>query len=105
MREFFKNNGLSLVLFGLFFFSMVGQYFTGYQQCNDDRQSHRKSKVSYVEYFGEGHFIEVVFENWESEFLSISAISAMVLLSVRLRQKGSPESKPVDAAQSDTGTS
>jgi len=40
MREFFRNNGLSIVLFALFFFSLVGQQFTGYHEYNDDRQSH-----------------------------------------------------------------
>ena len=90
MREFFKNNGLSLVLFGLFFFSMVGQYFTGYQQYNDDRQSHGKPEVGYIEYLGEGHFIEAVFENWESEFLQMGMY---VVLTIFLYQKGSSESK------------
>jgi hypothetical protein len=40
-------------------------------------------------------------QNWQSEFLSIGL---MVVLSIFLRQKGSPESKPVDAAHSETGT-
>jgi hypothetical protein len=40
------------------------------------------------------------FQNWQSEFLSVGT---MVVLSVFLRQRGSPESKPVDAAHSDTG--
>ena len=53
MREFFRNNGLSVVLFLLFFFSLVGQYFTGYHEYNDDRQTHGKAKVSYIEYFSE----------------------------------------------------
>lgn len=40
------------------------------------------------------------FQNWQSEFLSIFAI---IILSIYLRQKGSPQSKPVDAAHSQTG--
>jgi hypothetical protein len=44
MREIFRNNELSIVLFALFFFSLVGQYFTSYQEYNDDRQSHGKRK-------------------------------------------------------------
>ncbi|MCA1638309.1 MAG: hypothetical protein LC768_08240, partial [Acidobacteria bacterium] len=71
MRQFFKNNGLSIVLFTLFFFSLVGQYFTGYKEYNEENQQHRKPTVSHMEYFGEGHFIEAVFENWESEFLQM----------------------------------
>jgi hypothetical protein len=40
------------------------------------------------------------FQNWQSEFLSVFAI---VVLSIYFRQKGSPQSKPVDAADSETG--
>ncbi len=40
-------------------------------------------------------------QNWQSEFL---AIGSMVVLSIFLRQKGSPESKPVDSPHSQTGT-
>jgi hypothetical protein len=40
------------------------------------------------------------FQNWQSEFLSVFAI---VFLSIFLREKGSPQSKPVDAPHSETG--
>ena len=90
MREFFRNNGLSVVLFGLFFFSLIGQYFTGYKEYNDDQKNHGKPEVGYVEYLGEGHFIEAVFENWESEFLQMGMY---VVLTIFLYQKGSSESK------------
>jgi len=74
MREFFRNNGLSIVLFGLFFFSLVGQYFTGLHEYNDERQTHGEAEVGYFEYLGEGHFIEATFENWESEFLQMGNV-------------------------------
>ena len=90
MKRFFRNNGLSLVLFALFAISLVGQYFTGYHEYNEDRHEHHLPTVGYVEYFGEGHFIEAVFENWESEFLQMGMF---VLLTVFLFQKGSAESK------------
>ncbi len=41
------------------------------------------------------------FQNWQSEFLSLVA---MVVFSIYLRQRGSPESKPVDAPHSQTGS-
>ena len=44
--------------------------------------------------------LEATAENWQSEFL---AIFAMIVLSIFLREKGSPESKPVDAAHGATG--
>jgi hypothetical protein len=40
------------------------------------------------------------FQNWQSEFLSLVA---MVVLSIWLRQRRSPESKPVDAPHAETG--
>ena len=90
MRRFLHNNGLSLALFGLFFFSLVGQYLTGFQEFNNNQRDHGQPTKSYIGYFGEGHFIEAVFENWESEFLQMGAY---VLLTIFLFQKGSSESK------------
>ncbi|MBA3334406.1 MAG: hypothetical protein H0T08_02225 [Acidobacteria bacterium] len=90
MKRTFHENGLSIVLFVLFFLSLVGQYFTGYSEYNEERRAHGENAVSYTQYFGEGHFIEAVFENWESEFLQMGAY---VLLTVFLFQKGSSESK------------
>ncbi len=93
MRRFFHNNGLSIVLFGLFFFSFVGQYLTGHKEYNDDQREHNQPTVGYVEYLGEGHFIEATFENWESEFLQMGMY---VVLTIFLFQKGSSESKTPD---------
>jgi hypothetical protein len=90
MCRIFRENGLSIVLFGIFFFSLVGQYFTGFNEYNNDQRDHRQPTVDYVEYFGTGHFIEAVFENWESEFLQMAAY---VLFTIFLFQKGSSESK------------
>ena len=90
MRRFFRDNGLSIVLFILFFLSLGGQYLTGRNEYNDDQIAHGQSVVGYVEYLGEGHFIEAVFENWESEFLQMAMY---VILTVFLFQKGSSESK------------
>lgn len=86
----FRENGLSIVLFGLFFLSIIGQYLTGWKQYNDDRKDHHQPQVSAVEYLGEGHFIEATFENWESEFLQMGMY---VVLTIFLYQKGSSESK------------
>src|SRR5881392_517679 len=93
MKRFFRSNGLSIVLFALFFFSLTGQYFTGYNEYKDDQMQHGQPTVGYVAYFGEGHFIEAVFENWESEFLQMGMY---VVLTIFLYQKGSSESKTPD---------
>jgi hypothetical protein len=51
-------------------------------------------------YFTGAKFWFESFQNWQSEFLSIAAI---IVLSIYFRQQGSPQSKPVDAADDDTG--
>lgn len=100
LLRFVRENGLSLALFGIFFFSIVGQAITGFAEYNDEQREHNQPTLQLLPYLGSGHFIEAVFENWESEFLQMAGY---VLLTVWLRQKGSSESKklegeePVDA--------
>jgi hypothetical protein len=53
-----------------------------------------------MQFIGDSKFWFESFQNWQSEFLSVFAI---VVLSIFLRQKGSPQSKPVDAPDSETG--
>lgn len=96
MRRIFRENGLSIVLFLLFFFSLVGQTLTGHKEYNDDQQEHGQPTASFGEYLTSGHFIEATFENWESEFLQMAAY---VVLTVFLFQKGSSESKKPDAVE------
>lgn len=74
MSRLFRNNALSIVLFALFFFSLLGQYLTGHHEYNEDQKQHGRPEVGYVEYLGEGHFTEAVFENWESEFLQMECM-------------------------------
>ena len=90
MRRFFRNNGLTIVLLAIFFLTLLGQFFTGFAEFNEDNKSHGKPQISHVEYLGEGHFIEATFENWESEFLQMGMF---IFLTVFLYQKGSVESK------------
>ncbi len=92
MRRFLRENSLSLVLFGIFFLILIGQFFTGYNTNNDNLQEHGQPTLSYSQYIISGHFIEAIGENWESEFLQMGAY---VLLTIWLRQKGASESKPL----------
>ncbi|HXG85610.1 MAG TPA: DUF6766 family protein, partial [Pyrinomonadaceae bacterium] len=77
----------------IFLLTLAGQFFTGFAEFNEDRQTHGKSEISHIEYLGEGHFTEAVFENWESEFLQMGMF---VILTTFLYQKGSAESKDPD---------
>lgn len=92
MRSFLKKNSLSLVLTGLFILSLAGQALSGWKTYNEEQQAHAQPVTDLAEYLTNDHFLEAVFENWESEFLQMAAF---VVLTVFLWQKGSPESKPV----------
>jgi hypothetical protein len=100
MRRWIRDNALSLTLFGLFFACLIAQSITGWYESNHDRRDHQQPEIGYTSYLTSGHFIESVFENWESEFLQDAAY---VILTVFLVQRGSAESKdpdkeePVDA--------
>ena len=90
MNKKLYNNSLSLVMFGLFLVCLVGQTFAGFHVYNDDQEDHHQPQIGLVKYLGSGHFIEAVFENWESEFLQMGSF---VVLTIFLYQKGSSESK------------
>ena len=100
MSKFLRENGLSIAMLLLFLFSVGGQAITGNMEYNEDQEQHGEQGVGFVEYLGTGHFIEAIFENWESEFLQMATY---VVLTIFLKQKGSSESKklegeePVDA--------
>jgi uncharacterized protein DUF6766 len=105
MRRFFRENSLSIVMFGLFVSFLAAQSVAGHREYNNDQREHGEPVADYVEYLRTGHFVEAVFENWESEFLQMGSF---VLFTIFLRQKGSPESKklegkdPVDADPRDS---
>jgi hypothetical protein len=93
MRQFLRNNGLSITLFALFLISFIGQALTGWRAHVEELHLHQLPEIGLIDYLTTGHFISAVFENWESEFLQMAAY---VLLTVFLFQKGSPESKKPD---------
>jgi hypothetical protein len=94
MKRFLHDNGLSLVLFFLFFFTFLfGQSLVGHQHYNDTQQEHGRPTIGYIQYLGSNHFLEATMENWESEFLQMFFF---VVLTVFLYQRGSAESKDPD---------
>jgi succinate dehydrogenase hydrophobic anchor subunit len=93
VRRFLRDNGLSLTVFGVFLAVLVGQSVVGHRVYDSDQTEHGHAAVSYWAYLQTGAFVEVTFENWESEFLQMAAY---VLLTVFLFQRGSVESKDPD---------
>ena len=94
-RSWFKENGLSIVLAALFLGCWFGQAAFGFADYNESRLEHGRSAVSVLEYARSGHLLEATFENWESEFFQMGLL---VILTVRLFQRGSSESKSLDEA-------
>jgi hypothetical protein len=56
MSRFFRNNGLSLVMFILFFFTLIiGQSIVGQREYNNEQQEHGQPTVGYAEYLVTSH--------------------------------------------------
>ncbi|KSU76034.1 hypothetical protein GA0061083_2677 [Pseudarthrobacter enclensis] len=96
----FYNHSLSILLFALFLASFTMHGVGGTEAYNEDQQSHGQPTVTFLQYLGTSRFWFESFQNWQSEFL---AVAVLVGASVYLRQKGSPESKPVAEPHYDTG--
>lgn len=91
-----KRNGLSIVLFCLVLLFVAAQVAFGMAAYNDELVQQGAQRIDLIQYLGSGHFISALFENWESEFLQMGMY---VLLTVKLRQVGSAESRPLDPGQ------
>jgi hypothetical protein len=94
------EHSLSLALAVLFLISFAGHIYGGSKMYNEQRLLHGQPAASWLEYAGSSQFWFESFQNWQSEFLAVLSI---VVLSIWLREKGSPESKPVASKHSDTG--
>ena len=95
------QNSLSLAFVILFITSFVLHAGGSYNKYNEEQIFKGKPAASLAEFIGESRFWFESFQNWQSEFIAVISI---VVLSIYLRQKGSPESKPVDASYKETGT-
>lgn len=94
------ENSLSLIFLALFVMTFLLHALGGVHDFNDERALHGEPAISLVAYLRSSRFWFESLQNWQSEFL---AIWSMVVLSIFLRQRGSPESKPVDAPHSENG--
>ncbi len=91
---------LSIVFALLFFCSWWLHFYGSWKDHNISQSLKGLPPQTMGGYIGEAQFWFETFQNWQSEFLSVAAI---VFLTIYLRQKGSPESKPVDAPNLETG--
>jgi hypothetical protein len=99
LRTAIYSNSLLLVMTSIWVASWLAQSITGRIAYNADQLDHRAAPVSWLSYITTSDFWNRTLQNWQSEFL---AVGSMVILSVYLRQRGSPESKPVGSPHSAT---
>ena len=96
------EHSLSLALLIFFLVSFSLHAVSGTAVYNEEQASHGQPQhVSVLQYVGTARFWFESLQNWQSEFLAVLAI---VVLSIFLRERGSPESKPVDSPHDQTGS-
>ena len=94
----FRDNGLTIILLLLFAASIVGQWLTGWYVSIEDASRHGEPTLSLATYSRSPEFLSTVFETWESEYLPMSAY---VVLTAMLIQRGSSESRDPDGPPRD----
>jgi hypothetical protein len=101
-RTTLYSNSLVVAMTLIFFGSWGAQSLTAWNEFNEGQRQHDEATVSWTGYLGRADFWEKTFQNWQSEFL---AVGTMAVFTIYLRQRGSPESKPVGAPHEETATS
>jgi hypothetical protein len=101
-RRWLYSNSLILVMGAIFLGSWFAHSATGWTEYNEEQSEHDEPTVSWGAYVTNPHFWEDTLQNWQSEFL---AVGSMAVLTIYLRQRGSPESKPVGARHDETAAS
>jgi hypothetical protein len=95
------SHSLLIVMTTIWLATWLGQSITGLSSYNAEQLTHLEQTVSWVGYLATPDFWNRTLQNWQSEFL---AVGSMAILSVYLRARGSPESKPVGSPHTATGT-
>ena len=100
-RTWLYQNSLLLAMSLIFLATWAAQSLTNWTQFNQEQLAHDESPVSWGEYVLRPDFWERTLQNWQSEFL---AVGTMVVFTIYLRQRGSPESKRVGTSHEHTGS-
>jgi hypothetical protein len=99
-RTALYSNSLLILMTAIFLGSWFAQSVTGWTEFNQQQREHHEATITWLGYLGSAGFWEHTLENWQSEFLAVGSFAAFTIF---LRQRGSPESKPVGAPHSATG--
>jgi hypothetical protein len=95
------EHSLSSALLLLFLLAWLGHALGGHADYNQQQLEHGDQPISLCGFLTSSAFWFQSLQNWQSEFLSVGALA---VLGIWLRERGSPESKPVYAPHSKTGT-
>ncbi|MGW6020585.1 DUF6766 family protein [Streptomyces sp. NPDC055099] len=99
-RQAWYSRSLGILMCTLFLFSWLAQSVTGVAAYNEEHLRELQAPIGWLQYLGAADFWNRTLQNWQSELL---AVGSMAIFSVYLRQRGSPESKPVGSAHDSTG--
>jgi len=100
LRTALYSNSLLILMTAIFLGSWFAQSVTGWTEFNQTQSEHHEATITWLGYLGSAEFWEHTLENWQSEFLAVGSFAAFTIF---LRQRGSPESKPVGAPHGATG--
>lgn len=100
VRQAVFSRSLGLVMAALFLLSWLAQSIAGVAAYNEQQLRQLQAPVGWTQYIASADFWSRSLQNWQSELL---AVASMAILSVYLRQRGSPESKPVGTPHTSTG--
>jgi len=94
------SNSLLLLMGTIFVAAWFAQSLTGWSAYNEEQTAYGLGTIDWLRYVGTADFWSRTLQNWQSEFL---AVGSMAVFAIYLRQRGSPESKPVGASHEATG--
>lgn len=100
IRQAWYSRSLGILMCTLFLLSWLAQSITGVAAYNEEHLRELQAPIGWFDYLGAADFWNRTLQNWQSELL---AVGSMAIFSVYLRQRGSPESKPVGSAHASTG--
>jgi len=100
LRTAIYSNSLLMLMTAIWVLSWFAQLVTGRIAYNSDQLDHHLAPLTLLQYAGSSDFWNRTLQNWQSEFLAVASI---VVFSIWLRQRGSPQSKPVGSPHDATG--
>lgn len=100
VRHMLYSSSLTIAMFGLFLLSFALHAAGGVAAVNEEATQHGEPLMNVWQYIASSQFWFESFQNWQSEFI---AVAALIIFSIFLRQRHSPESKPVEESDAKTG--